>query len=138
MADYRQRVESEYEAIEKTLAAMPHINLSELSELELAGCAALLHNFYNGIENIIKQLLLIKGCAIPSGDAWHKQLLIKSFDEGIITNTLLQSLFNYMAFRHFFSHSYSFDLVPARMEPLVEEVENVYKNFKQQTKLVIE
>ena len=48
MTDYCLRVEVEYEAIERTLSSLPSIALAELTELELAGVAALLHNFYNG------------------------------------------------------------------------------------------
>jgi len=52
MADIRDRVEAEYEAIENILTLLTDKAVSELSQLGLAGLAALIHNFYNGIENI--------------------------------------------------------------------------------------
>ncbi len=36
----------------------------------------------------------------------------------------------YLAFRHFFSHAYSFDLEKERIVPLVESVSEVLSNFR--------
>ncbi len=51
MANFKDRVEAEYEAIGNTLSFLPEKPISHLSKLELAGLAALIHNFYNGVEN---------------------------------------------------------------------------------------
>jgi hypothetical protein len=137
MLDYRLRIEAEYEAIENTLSALPNRPLSTLSQLELAGVAALLHNFYNGIENIIKQVFLGKSFSIPQGESWHRDLLLTAADKNIISDLLLNNLKQYLAFRHYFSHAYALELFPERMEPLVRDVLAVFNEFKQQIDKVI-
>jgi len=54
--DFRENIEAELEAIEKTLGTIPNRPVTELNQLELAGLATVLHNFYNGIENVLKQI----------------------------------------------------------------------------------
>ena len=128
--DYRMCVEAEYEAIERTLSALPNRRLSELSELELAGVAAMLHNFYNGLENILKQIAKMKKLDIPTGASWHRDLLLSMETADILSPDLSKSLKSYLAFRHFFSHGYALDLYPERMEPLVAEIVDVYESFR--------
>ncbi len=65
MAKLNERIEAELENIQEVLNRIPPANkLSTLKDLELAGVATLLHNFYNGIENILKQSLTSKGVKI--------------------------------------------------------------------------
>ena len=109
---------------------MPDRPLLQISQLELAGVAALLHNFYNGIEKVLKQIFQSKSFPIPQGDSWHRDLLLESVERKIISERLLQDLKGYLAFRHFFSHAYALDLFPQRMEPLVRDAVSIFSKFK--------
>ena len=128
MPDYRARVEAEYEAIEHAISKLPNADdLPQLSELELAGVAALLHNFYNGVENILKQVLRACEIAIPDGPSWHRDLLLICRDNDVLDGDMVKNLSSYLAFRHFFSHAYALDLYPAKMEPLVANVGHLFQ-----------
>ena len=130
MPDYRLRIEAEYEAIETSVSALPSVPLSTLSILELAGVGALLHNFYNGVENILKQVFQSKSLPIPQGESWHRDLLLTATEKGILSAGLSDDLKRYLAFRHFFGHGYALNLSPEPMEPLVRDAESVFKRFK--------
>ncbi|MBN2132542.1 MAG: hypothetical protein JW741_23780 [Sedimentisphaerales bacterium] len=132
MAEFRERVESEYEAIQKALRMLPEAaDLVELSVLELAGVAALLHNFYNGVENVLKQVFLGRGLPIPEGPAWHRDLLTAAGEGQILSLKTADELKRFLAFRHFFSHAYALDLDPKRLEPLVAGAAHVFHEVVQ-------
>jgi len=127
-----ERVAAEMENIERTLKEIPPAaQCPRLSTLELAGVAALLHNFYNGIENALKQVLQSRSVELPTGDSWHRDLLAPAADRQIIRKDTVEALKPYLAFRHFFSHAYALDLQAPRMESLVETANPTFHCFKQ-------
>ena len=62
MANLRDEIDIDVENINRVFAEMPNYKmLHQLSNLELAGVATLLHNFYNGAENLLSEFLSIRG-----------------------------------------------------------------------------
>ena len=97
--------------------------------IELAAIGTFLHNFYNGIENILKQTLKLKNIQIARTENWHKDLLNLSMTQGIVSENLLDQLYEYLTFRHFFVHAYGFLLEEAPMEALARNVPDVWSRF---------
>lgn len=116
MANLSEKVEAELEQIEQALRAVPSARrMPKLSVLELAGTASLLSSFYHGVENILKQALFASGTALPTGAAWHRDLLQAACAHGIVSPETRDRLAPYLAFRHFFTHAYGFELEVAQV-----------------------
>lgn len=103
---------------------------SGYSIAELAAIATFIHNFYNGIENILKRVLYFRQIILRETPTWHKDLLKASLDEGIIPADLYNILSNYLSFRHFFVHAYSFNLRWKELKPLVDGLDKALRKFK--------
>jgi hypothetical protein len=67
MANLREKVDAELENISIVLAELEKIkDKSDKTTAELAGMGTFLHNFYTGIENILKQMLHDMDIPTPS------------------------------------------------------------------------
>jgi len=130
MANLPKEILAEKENVEKALINLTDaIARPEKSIIELSAMATFLHNIYNGIENILKQVLKIKGIELPKSETWHKDLLNASVSLGIISEGLSDELFEYLTFRHFFVHAYGFMLDEAQLEDLSNNIYKVWSQF---------
>ena len=138
MDELREMIEIEYEKLDQVINAFPESEkLPFLSELELAGVATYLHNFYNGTENILKRIFKSFHFDLPAGPSWHIDLQNNAVSNNIISEELKNMLSRYLGFRHFFSHGYAIDLYADRMEDLVENISETYNKFKKEIDLLI-
>ena len=101
----------------------------ERTVVELAAIGVFLHNIYNGMENILKQTLKLKGIQIPRSENWHKELINLSVSNEVITESLSDELFEYLTFRHFFVHAYGFMLEEAPLEVLADNIPGLWMRF---------
>lgn len=97
--------------------------------IELAATGTFLHNIYNGIENILKQILSEKSIRVTRTDTWHKDILNLSISHKIISKELADKLYEYLTFRHFFVHSYGFMLNEGQLKVLSNDVREVWVKF---------
>ena len=123
----------EKEYISQTLIALEEaLARQEKTIVELAAVATFLHNFYNGVENLLKRVLKFKRVSIPDSASWHKDLLDLAVDQHIITLDLSTTLDEYRAFRHFFVHGYGVMLDEDRLLPLAEHLPQAWKQFEEE------
>jgi len=107
----KKNLKAEILNITEIISHIPkHSVLHKLSILELAGTASMLQSVYNGFENILKQCFIKNKIKFPSGNNWHKELIELSVENKILKLETYNMLKKYLAFRHFFIHSYAMDV----------------------------
>ena len=111
--------------------------------VEVAAMASVLHSFYNGLENIF--LSIAKGIDqdVPAGVQWHRDLLTRMTEATssrgpVLTVDRAHQLANYLGFRHFYRHSYSFFLEWDELEKLVTPLAEVWKQTKDELQLFVD
>jgi len=93
-----------------------------------------LHNFYNGCENIFKQITLFFENDL-SPDSWHKDLLkrmklnINGFRPAVINENLFSLLNDFRTFRHIFRYTYSFELRWDKMKLVADKFDETWNEF---------
>jgi len=135
----RAKIEHETGQIDELLAGyMPLLELVSTRSpdlTEITAIAAVLHSFYNGIENIFGIVAKEIDQEFPAGNNWHRTLLEQMaqssrFRKPLINEKDRSSLLQYLSFRHFFRHAYSFHLDWEQMAPLVNQINSVWTGIR--------
>ena len=143
----REKIEHEILRINKLFdSGKPLLDLCKIKIpdfVEASAAGSFLQSFYNGIESII--LLIFKSVKekIPNDLQWHKKLFEQAFE----TNEKRTSIFGdgskeqfaeYLSFRHYFRHSYGYEIEWGRLKPLINGLEALWKLIEEDIKLFIE
>jgi hypothetical protein len=91
--------------------------------------SVMLHNIYMGIENILRRILLSKKIKIDKTSTWHKDMLGKSAEAGIVSEELRGILYKYLQFRHLHMHGYGHMLEWDDMKSLADNANETVERF---------
>jgi len=108
--------------------------------VELAALATVLHSYYNGAESIFLAVARYLDMQVPEGTRWHREVLAQvarptARRPALLTSPLEVRLTVYLAFRHYFRHSYAFTLDWSRLEPLVRELPTLHAALRVELKV---
>ncbi|MBC8174360.1 MAG: hypothetical protein H8E82_01725 [Candidatus Marinimicrobia bacterium] len=130
MVSLTQKINAEIENIETTLSKLyPVLKVKDKGFPELAALATILQNFYNGVENILKQILFSLDIQIDITGNWHKDLLEEAGSKQILSESLKNELYEYLIFRHYFVHGYAIRLEETPLTTLTDKLEEVWGKF---------
>lgn len=101
------------------------------------GVALNLHGFYVGLERIFEDIARSLDGSIPEGADWHRALLVQMAGEirdrrpAVLSHSSRNCLDQYRGFRHVVRNVYAFNLRPARLTDLVDELRPCYQHVEQ-------
>ncbi len=130
------------ELIEKSSVLLQKCILQEPDFIELNAAGAILHSYYNGLENIF--LLIRKNIdkTVLSSERWHSELLKSMFAatearRPLFEKKLYDQLVDYMGFRHFFRHTYGYHLRWDLIKPLLMNIKENWHTVKSNIETII-
>jgi hypothetical protein len=100
------------------------------------GVALNLHGFYAGSEKIFEDIASNMDESVPSGSDWHRDLLLQITSDlpnirpSVLRRETRQCLEEYRGFRHVVRNIYSFNLRPARLKELVDDLDKCFSHLK--------
>ena len=111
--------------------------------VEITAVASVLHSFYSGLENIFLSIAKRIDRDVPASTQWHRDLLIRMTEATssrgpVLTVDMAHQLANYLGFRYFYRHSYSFFLDWDELEKLMTPLAKVWAQTKNALQLFLD
>jgi hypothetical protein len=111
--------------------------------VEVTALASVLHSFYNGLENIFLSIAKGVDAQVPTGAHWHRDLLTQMAEPTsgrgpVLTPEMVSRLADYLGFRHFYRHSYTFCLEWDELEKLVTSLAEVWERAREEIRVFLE
>lgn len=131
--ELKEYCDAEFKNIDRVMTELFFVyspDTSEYTVTEQAAIATFILNAYNGIENILRQMLIFDKLDTTDSPEWHKKVLKKSAELAILPRELYQVLLKYLSFRNFFVYSYSFNINWEELKVLIEAMKDVIVKFK--------
>jgi hypothetical protein len=128
MEQIRQLLEAHRPLLNKCTSVKP-------DAIERSALAAMLHSYYNGVENIFQRVAVEVDGKTLKGELWHRQLLENMAQSeknrpAVVSEALKVKLRAYLEFRHVFRHAYTFELRWEKMAELVLGCEETFGRFE--------
>lgn len=108
------------------------------ADLFLDSASLNLHDVYSGFERVFKQIAATVDGSVPTSAEWHRELLnqmeldLPKVRPPVLTRETIQRLDEYLRFRHVVRNVYTFSFDPERIGRLVNELEGVFEQVKQE------
>jgi hypothetical protein len=95
-----------------------------------------LHGFYSGVERLFELTARYIDQVVPDGESWHQNLAaqmareVPSARPAVISTDLATDLDEYRRFRHLVRNVYAINLVPDKMQGLVERLPALWSRLR--------
>ena len=102
----------------------------------LNSLALSLHSFYNGLERIFEIIARRLDPTFPSGERWHRDLLEQMGQEilgvrpAVLSAESVESLDEFLAFRHRVRNLYTFNLEAEPLHELLERLPGAWQSAR--------
>ena len=136
-----ERIRSELENIEEVVTRVRRaVEASEgdsiNSDLYWDAIALNLHDFYTGLERLLRHIAAEIDGHVPAGTEWHQELLrqmatqLPRIRPAVFSKETIKRLDEYLRFRHVVRHVYAFEFDPQRIRPLAEALAGDFARVK--------